>query len=149
MSYKAIVHKSCVDLLEVKIDVIKKKTESIVNALQSETKNSAGDKHETSRAMLQLEREQSGQKIAEYKSYLEILNNINYQNLNTVVSLGSLVYTTHLNFYLAIPIGEIKIRNQNFYGISLKSPIGSLLLGKKSGDEISFRDQTFTILKIE
>ena len=149
MTYKVIVHKSCVDLLEVKIDVIKKKTESIVNALQSETKNSAGDKHETSRAMLQLEREQSSQKIAEYKSYIEILNNINYQNLNTVVSVGALVYTTYLNFYLAIPIGEIKVKNSYFYGISLRSPIGSLLLGKSSGDEISFRDKTFTILKIE
>ena len=149
MSYKALVHKSCIDLLEVKIDVIKKKTESIVNALQSETKNSAGDKHETSRAMLQLEREQSSQKIAEYKSYIEILNNINYQNLNTVVSIGALVYTTYLNFYLAIPIGEIKVKNHCFYGISLRSPIGSLLLGKSSGDEISFRDKTFTILKIE
>ena len=149
MSYNALVHKSCVDLLEVKIDVIKKKTESIVNALQSETKNSAGDKHETSRAMLQLEREQSSQKIAEYKSYIEILNNINYQNLNTVVSIGALVYTTYLNFYLAIPIGEIKVKNHCFYGISLRSPIGSLLLGKSSGDEISFRDKTFTILKIE
>ena len=52
-------------------------------------------------------------------------------------------------FAFIFSIGEIKIRNQNFYGISLKSPIGSLLLGKKSGDEISFRDQTFTILKIE
>lgn len=149
MSYKALVHKSCIDLLEVKIDVIKKKTESILQALQSETKNTAGDKHETSRAMLQLEREQSGQKIAEYKSLLEILNNINYKNLNTAVSLGALVYTTHLNFYLSIPIGEIKVNNHCFYGISLKSPIGGLLLGKKSGDEISFREQTFTILKIE
>ena len=73
MRDKALVHKSCIDLLEIKIDVIKKKTASIEQALQSETKNTAGDKHETSRAMLQLEREQSGQKIAEYKSYLEIL----------------------------------------------------------------------------
>ena len=72
--------------------------------------------------MLQLEREQSGQKIAEYKSYIEILNNINYQNLNTVVSIGALVYTTHLNFYLAIPIGEIIVKNHCFYGISLRSP---------------------------
>ena len=33
-------------------------------ALQSETKSSAGDKHETGRAMLQLEMEKAGQQLS-------------------------------------------------------------------------------------
>lgn len=146
---KELVHEACYLLLKEKIEVIKKKTETICHALLSETKSTAGDKHETSRAMLQLEREQSGLKIAQYLSELEILKQIDSQNLNRVVALGSLVYTTHLNFYIAIALGEINVDKKQFYAISLKSPIGSLLLGKQKGDTISFRNQTFTILKIE
>lgn len=149
MIIKAQVHEACYLLLRKKIDVIKKKTDTISHALLSETKSTAGDKHETSRAMLHLEREQSGLKIAQYLSDLEILKQIDPQNTNTVVALGSLVYTTHLNFYIAIAIGEISVNKKQFYAISLKSPIGSLLLGKQKGDKISFRNQTFTILKIE
>lgn len=149
MIIKAQVHEACCQLLREKIDVIKKKTDTISHALLSETKSTAGDKHETSRAMLQLEREQSGLKIAKHLSDLEILKQIDPQNTNTVVASGSLVYTTQLNFYIAIAMGEIILNNNQFYAISLKSPIGSLLLGKQKGDKISFRNQTFTILKIE
>ena len=43
-------------------------------ALQSETKSSAGDKHETGRAMLQLEMEKAGQQLAGIVQMKEILN---------------------------------------------------------------------------
>ena len=120
----------------------------IKEALFEEIKSSAGDKHETGRAMLQLEREKVGNQFYEVEEMFEILNKIDILSPSTVAHLGSLVYTTQANYFIAISAGKIEIEGQCFYAISTNTPIGKLLLAKPVGQEVNFRDQIFTIQKI-
>jgi transcription elongation GreA/GreB family factor len=140
------------NLCQVNIDERLDSLKSIINdlqqSLQSETKSSAGDKHETGRAMVQLEREKAGQQLAEIQKTQQILAKINPEVKSDVIGLGSVVFTTGSNYFIGISAGEIKINNQIFYAISPSTPIGVLLLGKKVGDTINFRTNTFVVTDI-
>lgn len=121
----------------------------IKEALFEEIKSSAGDKHETGRAMLQLEREKVGNQFYEVEDMFETLNKINISAASTVVHLGSLVYTTQSNYFIAISAGKIEVDGQTFFAISSSTPIGKLLMAKTEGQEVNFRDQKFIIEKID
>jgi len=121
----------------------------IKEALFEEIKSSAGDKHETGRAMLQLEREKVGNQFYEVENMFETLNKIDVLAPSLVVHLGSIVYTTQANYFIAISVGKLEVEDQAFYAISSNTPIGKLLMAKPEEEEIKFRDQSFRIKKIE
>lgn len=145
---KEKLHKACEAHIDKRLQTVENTMLSIRESLQSETKSSVGDKHETGRAMLQMEREKVGQQLAETQKTKEALAKININNSSEKISLGSVVYTTRANYYLAISAGEIKISNEIFYAISPKTPIGQLLLSKTTGEVLTFRNETFTIKKV-
>ena len=127
---------------------ITKNLDDIKEALTTETKSSAGDKHETGRAMLQLEREQLGAQLSEILKVKESLYKIDSNKVSNSVGFGSVVCTTHSKYFIAISAGELSVNNDKVYAISPITPIGRLLLGKTVGDEVSFRDMEFKIVSI-
>jgi len=149
MNIKQQLYKACEDFLNKRLEVIQMTISDIQNSLQSETKSSAGDKHETGRAMLQLEREKAGHQLAEVQKLNEILHKIKLEIHHESVALGSVVYSTQSNYFIAISAGEITINNDKFYAISPSTPMAKLLLSKTVGDCIEFRDTKFTIKEIQ
>lgn len=148
MNIKEQLYKECHKFLNQRLENIQHTITDIQNSLLSETKSSAGDKHETGRAMLQLEREKAGQQLAELQTQIEILQKINPELSQENVALGSIVKTSASNYFIAVSVGEIKVNSESFYGVSAATPIGKLLLSKHVGDSINFRTQKFTILEI-
>lgn len=138
----------CNQSLETRLQSVLAVIEDIKQSLQSETKSSAGDKHETGRAMLQLEREKAGHQLAEIEKTKQILSKINTELTYKNIGLGSVVYTTTSNYFISISAGELKVENKTFYAISANTPIGQLLLGKSVGDVINFRNLEFKITKV-
>ena len=128
-----------------RLETIQFQIKEINTALTSETKSSAGDKHETGRAMLQLEREKAGNQLAEIVNTKEALSKIRVDNTSKTISLGSVVFTTKANYYIAISAGELTFDNNKFYAISPNTPIGKLLIGRQVGDEVTFRSERFFI----
>lgn len=138
----------CNQSLETRLQSVLAVIEDIKQSLQSETKSSAGDKHETGRAMLQLEREKAGHQLAEIEKTKQILSKINTELTYKNIGLGSVVYTTTSNYFISISAGEIKVESEVFYAISANTPIGQLLLGKSVGDKVTFRNMSFEITEI-
>jgi len=91
---KQQLHLKCQELLQNRLRVVEKSMNDIYNNLESETKSTAGDKHETGRAMLHLEREKLGHQLAIINNQLQVFNKINLEAQISRVVLGSLVYTT-------------------------------------------------------
>lgn len=118
-------------------------------ALLSETKSSAGDKHETGRAMLQLEMEKASQQISVVQQMKEVLFRINTSNTSEVVRLGSIVYTNKGTYFLVVSIGKVTINTNDYFVISSSSPIGKLLLGKRKNETITFNNTKITIEEVE
>ena len=122
--------------------------EEINKALYSETKSTAGDKYETGRATLQLEREKLGTQLAEQQKLQKVLSRIQNSITSKIVGLGSVVYTTQANYFISISAGELCLDGVVYYAISTQTPIGRLLLGKTVNSEVDFRGQIFTIKKV-
>ncbi|WP_422082953.1 3-oxoacyl-ACP synthase [Ulvibacterium sp.] len=128
---------------------IRKNMVDIQEALTSETKSSAGDKHETGRAMLQLEREKLGHQLTAAEAMKQVMAKVHLQENKEIIGLGSCVITSRGNYFLAISAGAFKKKNRSFFCISAGTPIGKLLLGKTIGDTIAFNGQKIKILEIE
>ena len=73
MILKQNLYNQCQEFIDNRFETIQNTIKDIQKSLLSETKSSAGDKHETGRAMLQLEREKAGQQLAEIQKIKEIL----------------------------------------------------------------------------
>ena len=140
LKIKTKLYEACLLFVNEKHNTISTTIESNKKALFSETKSSAGDKHETGRAMLQLEMEKASQQLASIIEMKEVLAKIETQKTSKIICLGSLIKTTKANYYLAISVGKIIVDNSDFYAVSTNSPIGKQLLGKTVGDEIPFNE---------
>ncbi|WP_179344570.1 3-oxoacyl-ACP synthase [Winogradskyella ursingii] len=148
MTTKQHLKTKCQAFLSQRLVIIQKAINDIQNSLQSETKSSAGDKHETGRAMLQLEREKAGQQLAEIETQQQILNKIKPESKHQKITLGSIVKTTNVNYFIAISAGEITLEDSKYFAISSATPIARLLISKETGETIKFRETQFTILEI-
>ena len=148
LQYKEQLYNQCIDFVEKRLSTIQNQIKQIQESLSSETKSSAGDKHETGRAMLQLEREKSGQQLAEVEKLREALSKIDPAKSSENIGLGSVVFTSKSNYFIAISAGQLDVASDQFFAISPNTPIGLLLMGKKADDEIVFRDQRFVIESI-
>lgn len=145
---KKTLFEHCATHLNKRLTLFEKRKLEIVTALASETKSSAGDKHETGRAMIQLEREKLGTQILETEKNLKTLLPLNNLSATIMSTLGSVIKTDRFNYYIAISAPEITIDNRIYYCISAQSPMARLILGKKVGEAISFNKQTSIITEI-
>jgi len=149
MNLKQQLYQYCWTFIEDRFKTIQNNIEEIQKALNSETKSSARDKHETGRAMLQLEREKLGLQLAEINKIKKALSRVNLDNTSNVITLGSIVFTNKLNYFITISAGKLVVDNEVFYAISANTPMGKLLIGKTAGDVIGFNKNTIEIKKIE
>ena len=137
---KQKLYKFCADFIETRFILLQNTIKQIQESLLSETKSSAGDKHETGRAMIQLEMEKAGQQLTIINQMKEVLVKISIENTSKVICLGSLIKTNKATYYLAISAGKISVKGKDYYVVSTNSPIGKQLLGKKVGDTILFNN---------
>lgn len=144
---KALLH-ICHKHLTARREAVQHTLDNVALSLREETKSSAGDKHETGRAMLQLERENAGKQLAEIEKLETIFNRISTDVSIDPVHLGSVVITNNANYFISIPVGEIDIDETHYYAIGVRAPIGQLLMGKKVGDVVRFRESEITIATI-
>ena len=139
----------CKSYIENRLERIQNNIDSLQEALSSETKSSAGDKHETGRAMIQLEREKLGKQLSEIHLLQELFKKIPLNSNVSHVGLGSVIYTDKQNYYMAISAGETKVDGVSFYAIAPNTPVGKLLMGKVMGNIAVFNAKEFKIQKIE
>ena len=149
MDVKIELLKQCTEFVNKRLQTVEEIIKSNQKALNSETKSSAGDKHEIGRAMLQLEMEKAGQQVAGIIIMKTILSKIDKVKTTKKAQLGSVIYTTSANYFLSISAGKLVIDDVIFFAISVSSPIGKKLLGKKVNDDFTLNGKKITILKLE
>jgi hypothetical protein len=149
MNHKEELLNQCEAYVNKRLQTVEETISSSQKALQSETKSSAGDKHETGRAMLQLEMEKAGQQLAGISLMKEVLAKVDLSNVSKKIHLGSLIFTEKANYFLAISAGKLVVADKQYFAISVSSPIGQLLLGKQESDVIFFNGNQIKIIKVQ
>lgn len=148
LEIKEVLRLACVNFVNSKEQTIKDTVASNKEALDSESKSSAGDKHETGRAMLQLEMEKAGQQLQEVHQMKLIVEKIDAKKTAEKASLGAVIQTDVANYFLGISIGKVVVGKESYFVVSPSSPIGKLLLGKARHDSFPFQGKQTKITAV-
>ena len=145
---KKEAYRKLLKIVQEKIDVANSSLNATIEGRDNQTKSTAGDKHETGRAMMQAEQQrneiQLGKAVLLKKELEQIDLEKNYQR----VQLGALAITNRGHYFISIGIGKISVAEQNIYAVSLLSPIGKLLLNTQVGEVVKFQNKEIIIEEI-
>ena len=148
LQFKEQIIKSCKTHLDHKLNELKSAMLEVTEAGNSETKSTAGDKHETARAMMQLEQEKLGKQLQEAEEQNNDFEKIDFTRVNQTVGLGSLLETTKGFFLIAASIGKLMVGDKTIFVISNKSPLAIALNGKKQKDTVVFNGVSYVIINL-
>lgn len=144
-SIKTDLHRLCMAYVDNCIAHAQLALEDAQQSATHETKSSAGDKHETGRALLQLEQEKNARQLTEAKELKEKLLKIDPAVASSAISHGSVVLTSSGNFYISIAAGKLEMNGISYFAISPASPIAVKLLGLSANDRITMNGRTYEI----
>lgn len=139
---------ACIATVQARIDRARATMESAQASANNETKSSMGDKYETGRAMMQLEKDKAAQQMAEAEKLMRVLEKIDRGRVCEEVELGSVVVTSMNRLFLAVAVGKLALEGQDYYALSPASPLGKLLLGKKVGDVVMLNGRKVEVLEV-
>ena len=146
---KDLLFNHCENHINTKLKNYLKIDQELFKSLNEETKSSAGDKHETTRAMIQIEREKNSKSIKEIensKKQLIVIKSVQLNNLK--VSPGSIIFTSNNNYFISISSEIYSSDTNKIYCVSTNTPIAKSYLGKKIGDIVTFNNIESKIEKI-
>lgn len=115
----------------------------------NETKSTAGDKHETALAMLQIEQANVRKQMDEALMQKSVLLKINPSLSAVHVVNGSLVKTSKGFFFVSIAGGKAIVEGIEVTAISFQSPLGKKLAGLTAGGSAEINGNIFTIESFE
>lgn len=144
---KEKLKKECLEILQEKVDILKSSIKEAQNSSNSETKSTAGDKHETSRAMAQLEVERLSAQLSNQKKLLTLLMSLP-TDATRVAQRGSLVVTDKGVFYLGVALGMVKTNGSTIMTLGMGAPISQLMLSNEAGKSFSFNGNKYQIKEI-
>jgi len=149
MSTKKQLYQQLQEQVNQRISNAQKAMKAAEDSKNNETKSSAGDKFETSRAMMQGEEERNKIQLVKAVDLQRQLAQIDIAKTSKIVVLGSIVYSNQGNYFLSIGLGKIVLNDTTYFAISLASPIGQLLFGKSEKDVVNFRGKRIEIQRME
>jgi len=138
----------CIRHVEEKISSAAEAMRSAQEAANEEGKSSAGDKYETGRAMMQIERDNAAMQLDEALKLKKTLDLISATEKHNVVSLGSIVITKTFKIFVAVGPGKLNVEGDDYFIVTPMSPLGKILFGLKASMEFTFNNKPNAVLEI-
>ena len=148
MSFKEKIYQYYTRQLDTKIAELEHKMNDLAESLQHETKSTAGDKHETARAFVHIEQENTGRQLAELLEQRADLAGININTLSTRIIKGSLVKTNKGYLFVSIAQGKSVVDGYTVFELSPAAPLGKKLMGLNALDVVVMNEMQYTIEQI-
>ncbi|MFM2195306.1 MAG: hypothetical protein RL092_906 [Bacteroidota bacterium] len=145
---KSALLEACLSILIKRIEEFQATERSAQESAAGDTKSSMGDKHETSRELLQQEREMNGRRMAEALRQKEELERILPDSQFTQIQTGAFAETSLGWFFFSTALGFVSVGTEKVAVVSMASPIGQALKGKASGESVSFQGKALLIKHI-
>ncbi len=148
MQLKQKLYVACLQILNNKIQALQNTLNELGEGAISDGKSSAGDKHETARAMMQLEQEKISRQLDEVLTQKTILQKIDSIVKSAQITKGSLVKTNRGYLYLSIALGKINVEGVDIIVLSPQSPLGLKLMGLKAKSSVEINAVTYNIMEV-
>lgn len=132
-----------------KIQLLQQTLNDLKESASNETKSTAGDKHETALAMLQIEQENTSRQLENVLSQKLLLERINPTILAKQVANGTVVKTNNGYFFIGIPLGKVVVDGYTVTAISSQSPLGIKLAGLRANEAAVVNSMTYLVLSLE
>ena len=145
---KGLIYNEIKENIDYRIEEIKHAISIQKESLETASEATAGDKHNTSRAMMHIEEEKLSQQLAQFLKLKKIINKISPNKITTSITLGSLIETNNGWLHISIPLGKLIIDKFEVMVVSLISPIGQALNNKEVGDSVQFNGKRWEILHV-
>lgn len=145
MNFKQKVYQECLQVVNGKIDGLQKALNDLKESISNETKSTAGDKHETARAHLQIEQEHISRQLKEVLDQKAVLDQTDFSMESSVIIKGSLVKTGKGYLLISIAAGKLNVDGITVFALSPLSPLGTKLMGQQTGDAVKMNDIDYTI----
>ena len=145
MTLKEKIYKHFLQTVNDKVAMLQQVLTDLKDSGANETKSTAGDKHETALAMLQIEEANKRAQLQELLLQKAAVERLNPSVETTLVCIGSLVKTNKGQFYISAAMGKAVVDGQQVIAISAQSPLGEKLLGLQAGDTAEVNGNTFSI----
>ena len=119
---------------------------SLKEALESEAKSTAGDKHETGRAMIHQEMEQVDATLQRCDLHIRDVSKWMNSDLQPLhVNTGVLVQTDGPWVLVGIPLGKIQVQAKPVLAICAEAPVAQAWRGAKVGETVQLGPQSYVI----
>jgi hypothetical protein len=145
MTLKQKIHSHCAQLLNNKIGELELIFDELSESAANNTKSSAGDKHETARAMIQIEQETISKQLNKALEQRLLLEKIDSSFNSLQIINGSLVKTRQGYLFLSIAFGKITVDGKAIIAISPQSPLGIKLMGLRINDKTEINGMSYFI----
>ncbi len=143
--FKQKVFQHYQQLLDDKTASLQKILDDLKESGANETKSTAGDKHETALAMLQIEQANKRAQMQELLEQKAVLNKIDPTVIPVQVTNGTLIQTNKGYFFMSVALGKALIDNITVIALSAQSPLGKILMGLKKGAVVSFNQTQYIV----
>jgi hypothetical protein len=147
-SFKVEVVKYSQNLLLAKVNSLRAMLNELREGMAGEGKSTAGDKHDTSIAMAQIECERMERQLAEVFDQLAKVERLSRTASTLTIAEGTLFGTNMGVFFMSVPLGKQNVLNKEVVYLSVNSPLGGAFISKKQGDRIVFNQVSYTIQEI-
>ncbi|XOV93073.1 MAG: GreA/GreB family elongation factor [Bacteroidota bacterium] len=149
MTLKEKLLHHCLGLINGKIEVLQHAIREFQDAANEDSKSSMGDKYETNRAMMHLEKEKAASQLNQLLKMKQVLDNIKIGKKGSRVEIGSVIETEKGKYFISIGLGPLEFEGEKYFVISAASPIGQEMMGKQTGNTFSFGGVNQRILTIQ
>ena len=149
MTLKQKVHQHYLQIVNDKISLFQQDLADLKESGTNETKSTAGDKHETALAMLQIEQANKREQLQQVIAQKIVIEKINSTIVAAIVLSGSLVKTDKGYFFMSVALGKAVVEGITFTALSSQSPLGKELMGLKAGDTAIINNKGYFIEAIE
>ena len=149
MTLKQKVHQHYLQMVNDKISLLRQVLADLKESGANETKSTAGDKHETALAMLQIEQANKREQLNQVIAQKIMVEKINPTIVAAMVVNGSLVKTDKGYLFVSVALGKAVVEGITVTALSPQSPLGKQLMGLKPKDSTIINNNSYYIESIE
>jgi transcription elongation GreA/GreB family factor len=134
--------------------IVKEQVANAKNAMDeaqesaNEHQGAIEDKFESFREACQIQRDMFAKQLEEALSRQALLNRVVATKINKDIMLGSIVRTDSHNYFVSVSLGELKLKEEDFFVISAMSPVFKAMVNRQVGDSFEFLGKKVQILDI-
>jgi hypothetical protein len=147
-SLKQKIYEHCIELLDKKAEEVNSALRTVTESANNETKSSVGDKHETARAMMQLEQEKLSKQLIILLEQKAELEKMDITKTPLRVAKGSLVESDKGYLFVSVGLGKVIVEGKTIFAISPESPIGKKLMGLSENETAEMNGVKYLIKKL-